>query len=114
MRTHPFRTPLVALALLTFLTLAAAPRRAHAQDRPPPRSGARGPVELVCLESLDVGELSSVVRTIVEPEAEIVSDRPTNCFVIVGARDLAPLRATLTALEARATERRRARPRTAR
>ena len=86
---------LLLLALLLPATHAAA------QDR----DRHTEPVELVCLDRLEVGPLSGVARDVAS-DAQVHTDTITNCFVVIGPRPQATrLREVMTALETRATSR---------
>jgi hypothetical protein len=89
--------------LAAVLALGAMTSSASAQtgDSPSatPRATARGAVELVCLDHLDAGATRAIVQMLVERDAEITADPQTNCLIVLGASNLAPVREVIADLE---------------
>lgn len=93
-----------ARLLFALFLLVLAPHGADAQDDAP-RAPA-DPVELVCLDRLDVGPIAGIARD-VAARATVHADTTTNCFVVIGpATEAARLRQLTRALEQRAEVRR--------
>jgi len=111
MKLHPLFT-LLSLPLAACTTAApTAPRTAAQVTREPPIETRAA--QVLCLERLDVEETYNVVRTMVDGRSDVVIDRATNCFVIVGGADLPRLEEVIARLEDRGRYRHRPQPRPA-
>jgi hypothetical protein len=87
-------TSLLLIVVSTFLLTGVA----SAQERP----ATVAPAELICFDTLDAGATVSLLRQLIRGAASIEADHQTNCLVVSGITDTAPLRRIVAALEDRA------------
>ena len=100
----------LTLVVVAFALVLAGAAVASAQppSAPPARMAS---AELVCLELLDADSTAPLARALVRDGAAIIeADRQTNCLVVIGVADVAPLRRVVAALEERVRTRRGRRP----